>query len=338
MDFSEYKGVYVFVETEEGKPKAVSFELLNPARRLADKLGEFVGAFVVGHQVEEAAQMCVRYGADKVIVIDAPEYEYYTTDAFTNALHKAVVKYKPNVMLMGATNNGRDLGPRLSCRLQTGLTADCTSLDVNGESGNMEWTRPAFGGNLLATIMCPNDRPQMGTVRQGVFKKTEPDPSRRGEMIYEPIRTMPREISVRLIERVKEVAESVNLEEADIIVAGGYGIGKAENFKYIEELARVLGGQAGATRKAADAGWTAHAYQIGQTGKNVAPKLYIAVGISGAIQHLAGMSGSETIVAINHDAGAPIFGAADYGIVGDCKEVLPALIDACRKRKGEQEK
>lgn len=335
MDFSEYKGVYVFVETEEGKPKAVSCELLTPARQLADKLGEFVGAFVVGYHVDEAANLCAQYGADRVIVIDGPEYQYYTTDAFTNALHKAVEKYRPNVMLIGATNNGRDLGPRLSCRLQTGLTADCTSLDVNVESRNMEWTRPAFGGNLLATIMCPDDRPQMGTVRQGVFKRREPDPSHRAEIIREDIRTRPEEISTRLIKRVREVAESVNLEEADIIVAGGYGLGKAENFKYLEELAEALGGQVGATRKVVDAGWIAHAYQVGQTGKTVAPKLYIAVGISGAIQHLAGMSGSETVVAVNKDAGAPIFGAAHYGIVGDYKEVLPELTKQIKKRKGE---
>ena len=335
MDFSEYKGVYVFVETEEGKPKPVSFELLTPARTLADKLGEFVGAFVVGHQVEETVRLCAQYGADKIVVIDAPEYQYYTTDAFTNALHKAVEKYKPNVMLIGATNNGRDLGPRLSCRLQTGLTADCTSLDVNVESRNMEWTRPAFGGNLLATIMCPNDRPQMGTVRQGVFKKTEPDLSHQAEIIHEDIRTMPEEISTRLIKRVKEVVESVNLEEAEIIVAGGYGLGKAENFKYLEELAEVLGGQVGATRKVVDAGWIAHAYQVGQTGKTVAPRLYFAVGISGAIQHLAGMSGAETVVAVNNDANAPIFGAAHYGIVGDYKEALPELIKEFKKRKGE---
>lgn len=333
MDFSEYKGVYVFVETEEGKAKAVSYELLAPARVLADKLGEFVGAFVVGHQVEEAAKLCGQYGADKVIVIDAPEYEYYTTDAFTHALEKAVEKYKPNVMLIGATNNGRDLGPRLSCRLQTGLTADCTSLDVNVETRNMEWTRPAFGGNLLATIMCPNDRPQMGTVRQGVFKKAEPDLSRQAEFIVETIRTAPEEISTRLIERVKEVSASINLEEAEIIVAGGYGLGKAENFKYVKELAEILGGQIGATRKVVDAGWIAHAYQVGQTGKTVAPKLYFAVGISGAIQHLAGMSGSETVVAINNDGNAPIFGSAHYGIVGDYKEVLPELVKEIKERK-----
>lgn len=338
MDFSEYKGVYVFVETEEGRAKAVSFELLNPARRLADKLGEFVGAFVVGHHVEETASLCAAYGADKVIVIDEPEYQYYTTDAFTNALYHAVEKYKPNIMLIGATNNGRDLGPRLSCRLQTGLTADCTSLDVNVESRNMEWTRPAFGGNLLATIMCPDDRPQMGTVRQGVFKKMEQDLSHQAEIIHETIRTLPEEISTRLLERVKEVVESVNLEEAEIIVAGGYGLGKAENFKYLEELAEVLGGQVGATRKVVDAGWIAHAYQIGQTGKTVAPKLYFAIGISGAIQHLAGMSGSETIIAINDDVNAPIFGIAHYGITGDYKEIIPALVDEFRKRRGEQKK
>lgn len=332
MDFSEYKGVYVFVETEEGKAKSVSYELLTPARKLADKLGEFVGAFVVGYQVQEAAELCAQYGADRVIVLDAPEYQYYTTDGFTHAMEMAVEKYKPNIMLIGATNNGRDLGPRLSCRLRTGLTADCTSLDVDTESRNMEWTRPAFGGNLLATIVCPNDRPQLGTVRQGVFKKAVPDTSRHAEIIKEDIRTAPELISTRIIERIKEVAESVNLEDAEVIVAGGYGIGKAENFRYLEELADALGGQIGASRKVVDAGWIPHAYQVGQTGKTVAPRLYFAIGISGAIQHLAGMGGAETIVAINTDASAPIFGTAHYGIVGDFKEIVPELVRVLKNK------
>ena len=235
--------------------------------------------------------------------------------------------------MLGATNNGRDLGPRVSCRLKTGLTADCTAIDIDGETGNIAWTRPTFGGNLMAVIMCPEHRPQMGTVRPGVFKKGAYDESRTGEVIREEIHTSPEEIHTTLVERVNEVAEAVNLEEAEIIVSGGRGVGSAENFKILEELAAELGATVGCSRAVVDAGWMPHAHQVGQSGKTVAPKIYFAIGISGAIQHLAGISGADTVVAINRDADAPIFEAADFGIVGNLNEVVPALTAAFKARK-----
>ena len=244
-----------------------------------------------------------------------------------------VNKYAPSAILIGATNNGRDFGPRLSCRLRTGLTADCTGLDYDAESGNVAWTRPAFGGNLMACIMCPDTRPQIGTVRPGVFKKA-PVPDKHADVISEKISVPADKIRVRLVESIREAAEGmVNLEDAEIIVSGGRGMGASENFKLIEELADALGGAVGASRAAVDAGWIGHAHQVGQTGKTVGPKLYIACGISGAIQHLAGMSGSECIVAINQDPEAPIFTMADYGIIGNVFEVLPALTEEIKTLK-----
>lgn len=323
---SAYRNVWVFIETEESQAKSVGYELLLPGRRLADKTGEKLVAVVLGEHISEIEKQALAYGADQVISVEGPEYKNYTTDAFAGCLTQLIKKYRPSVFLIGATNNGRDLGPRIACRLQTGLTADCTSLDIDEESGSMGWTRPAFGGNLMATILCPDRRPQMGTVRPGVFKKPVPDEKRRGTVIREEISISPEDIRTRLVKRVREVAEAVNLSEAEIIVSGGRGLGKPENFSYIRELAAVLGGAVGSSRACVDAGWIPHAHQVGQTGKTVAPKLYIACGISGAIQHLAGMSGSDTVVAINKDPDAPIFEVADYGIVGDLKEVIPALI------------
>lgn len=230
-------------------------------------------------------------------------------------------------MMIGATNVGRDMGPRLSCRLKTGLTADCTAVDYDEETGNIAWTRPTFGGNLLAVIMCPAHRPQIGTVRPGVFKKGERKPENQPEIIREAISVKPERIRTRLVEVLKEAgAGSVNLENAEIIVSGGRGIGGPKGFELLQELADLLGGEVGASRAAVDSDWIGHVHQVGQTGKTVGPKLYIACGISGAIQHVAGMSGSDTIVAINKDPDAPIFNIADYGIVGDLYTVIPALI------------
>ena len=329
----EYKNLWVFIETDEGKAKSVGFELLNPGRALADKMGEKLVAVVIGQNVRAAAEQAIAYGADTVLLVEGEEYNNYSTDAATYAMCTLIQKYSPCIVLYGATNNGRDLGPRVACRLETGLTADCTGLDIDDETGLLMSTRPTFGGNLMATIACPDCRPQMSTVRPGVFKKPASDPSRQGEIIAEDIHIAPDQIRVRLVERVKEVAEAVNLEEAEIIVSGGRGLKAAENFALIRELADVLGATVGASRAAVDAGWIPHAHQVGQTGKTVAPKIYIAVGISGAIQHLAGMSGSKTVVAINKDPNAPIFGAADYGIVGDLFEVVPALVEEIRKYK-----
>ena len=329
------KNLWVFIETDEGKAKNVGYELLNPGRAMADKLGEELVAVVLGDNVAEVAKDAIAYGADKVILVKGQEYKTYNTDAATYAMVELIGKYEPSIVLYGATNNGRDLGPRVACTVKTGLTADCTGLDIDQETRLLMSTRPTFGGNLMATIACPDHRPQMSTVRPGVFKKRAYDESRTGEVIREDLHIDPAKIRVHLVERVKEVAEAVNLEEADIIVSGGRGLKSAENFKLVQELAEVLGGVVGASRAAVDADWIPHAHQVGQTGKTVAPKIYIAVGISGAIQHLAGMSGSDTIVAINKDPSAPIFGVADYGIVGDLFEVVPALIKEIRAKKGE---
>ena len=332
-NLSEYKNIWVFIETECGKAKNVGYELLHAAKPLAEKKGCPLVAVVIGKDVEDAAKDAICYGADSAILVDGPEYEYYTTDAFAKAIIALVQKYKPETLMIGATTNGRDMGPRVSCHLKTGLTADCTAIDIDEETGNVAWTRPTFGGNLMATIMCPDSRPQMGTVRPGVFKKGACDKNRTGEIIREEIHVAPEEIRTTLVERVNEIVEAVNLSEAEIIVSGGRGVGSAENFKLIEGLAKVLGGTVGCSRAVVDAGWLPYAHQVGQSGKTVAPKLYFAVGISGAIQHLAGISGADTVIAVNKDADAPIFGVADYGIVGDLNEVVPALTEALKARQ-----
>ena len=331
---ADYKNVWVFIETgEDGNAKNVGLELLTPARTLCHE-GEKLVAIVIGENVEGAAKKAIQYGADEAIIVEGPEYKAYTTDAYAIALVTLVEKYKPCAMLIGATNNGRDLGPRVSCRLKTGLTADCTSLALDPDSGNVAWTRPAFGGNLMATILCPDNRPQIGTVRPGVFKKGTPDEAKTGNITKEDIHVAASDIRTKIIEVIKEVnAEQVNLEEAEVIVSGGRGMKGPENFAILKELADVLGGTVGASRAAVDSGWIPHAHQVGQTGKTVGPKIYIACGISGAIQHVAGMSSSDTIIAINKDPDAAIFGVADYGIVGDLFEVVPAMTEEIKKLK-----
>ena len=300
---------------------------------MAGKQGGALVAVVIGNNVDEAVKAASEHGADKVIVVDGPEYAHYTTDAYAIALCTLVEKYGPTSMLIGATNNGRDLGPRVSCRLHTGLTADCTALDVDEESGNVAWTRPAFGGNLMATILCPDHRPQIGTVRPGVFKKSDAVEA-KAEVIKEDIHVDAKDIRTQVLELIKEAdGENVDLEGAEIIVSGGRGVGGPEGFEPVKALADVLGGVVGASRAAVDAGWIAHAHQVGQTGKTVGPKLYIACGISGAIQHVAGMSGSDCIVAINKDPEAPIFDIADYGVVGNLFEVLPVLTEEIKKAR-----
>lgn len=328
------KDLWVFIETkEDGTPRKVGLELLNPGRTLADKQGGKLTAAVIGYQTDEAVKQAGEYGADEIIVVDADEFREYSTDAYTAALTYLIEKYGPTTMLIGATPTGRDLGPRLSCRLKTGLTADCTSLDVDMETGNMAWTRPAFGGNLMATILCPDSRPQLGTVRPGVFKKPVPGVS-KAEIIREDFRFPKEDIRTTVLEVIKEAAgELVDLEGAEIIVSGGRGLGGPEGFELMRSLAEILGGTVGASRAAVDAGWISHSHQVGQTGKTVAPKIYIACGVSGAIQHMAGMSGSDRIVAINKDPDAPIFGIADYGVIGNLFEVVPAMIEEIKKAR-----
>lgn len=328
------KDLWVFVETnEDGTAKNVGIELLAPGKMMAGKQGGALVAVVIGSGVDAAVNDAATHGADKVIVVDGPEYKQYSTDAYAIALCTLVEKYGPTSMMIGATNNGRDLGPRVSCRLNTGLTADCTALDIDEESGNVAWTRPAFGGNLMATILCPDHRPQIGTVRPGVFKKSEAGAA-TAEIVKEDIHVDASSIRTQILELIQDMeSEKVDLEGAEIIVSGGRGVGGPEGFAPVKALADVLGATVGASRAAVDAGWIAHSHQVGQTGKTVGPKLYIACGISGAIQHLAGMSGSDCIVAINKDPDAPIFDVADYGVVGNLFEVLPVLTEEIKKAR-----
>ena len=331
--FEDYKNLWVYIESNKGAAATVGLELLNPVRALAASVGEKVVAVVIdGENTEELGSEAIKYGADEVILVEGREYSDYSTDGYTNVLDNLVKKYKPSAMFIGATNRGRDLGPRLAARLKTGLTADCTALSMDG--GNIVWTRPAFGGNLMANILCPDHRPQLGTVRPGVFKKAEPDENRTGNRIREIINTPEEMIRTKIVDIVSTVASDIpNIEEAEILVSGGAGVGGPEGYEVLKKLAAALGGSIAASRAAVDAGWIDHAYQVGQTGKTVGPKIYIACGISGAIQHIAGMSSSDTIIAINRDPDANIFKVADYGIVGDLFEIVPVLEQEILKRK-----
>ncbi|MCL2408927.1 MAG: electron transfer flavoprotein subunit alpha/FixB family protein [Oscillospiraceae bacterium] len=332
-----YKNIWVWIETSpEGTARNVGLELLSPGRKMADTIGHSLVALVIGSGADAAVKSASAYGADQVILLDDKCFAQYNTEVYTNALQELVEKYKPDTVLFGATANGRDLAPRIASRVHTGLTADCTELSIDAESGNVQWTRPAFGGNLMAVIECPDTRPQMGSVRPGVFKKGVFEDGRSVEIIKETVKP-PAESRAKMIEFLADSAESmVNLEEAEIIVSGGRGLGKPENFALVKALADALGGVVGSSRAAVDAGWIPHAHQVGQTGKTVGPKVYVACGISGAIQHLAGMSESDTIIAINNDPDATIFEVADYAIVGDLLEVLPALTEEVKRIKADK--
>lgn len=328
VDISDYEGVWVFAEQREGNLLNIAIELLGEGRKIADKLGVELSAVLLGNNVDSLADKLIKYGADKVIYADHELLDTYTTDAYTKVICELINERKPEIMLIGATNIGRDLGPRISARIHTGLTADCTRLDVDLENRRLMQTRPAFGGNLMATIITPNHRPQMATVRPGVMEKAPYDETRKGTVEKLTPQLTKADIKARVLETVKGGKPVVKLEEAKIIVSGGRGLGDPEGFKLIEQLAEKLGAVVGASRATVDAGWIDHAHQVGQTGKTVRPDLYIACGISGAIQHLAGMKESKCIVAINKDKNAPIFQVADYGIVGDLYEILPELISA----------
>ena len=331
IDKTRYRGVWVFAEQREGQIANVTLELLCEGRKLADKLGEPLCAILLGEAVAKVARDLVCFGADKVYLAQSPQLAVFIEDAFTEVITGLIKEHKPNIVLLGATAIGRSLAPRVASRLETGLTADCTGLEIDTKTKNLLQTRPAFGGNLMATIVCPNHRPQMASVRPKVFKPAQRDQMRIGKIVSYNYKDYSLTQRAQLLAVVKGIAEAVNIAEADVIVAGGRGLGSAENFKIIERLADVLGGAAGASRAVVDAGWVPYAHQIGQTGKTVRPKLYIACGISGAIQHLVGMQSSETIVAINKDPNAPIFNVADYCIVGDALEVVPALIREVEK-------
>lgn len=328
VDLSAYKGVWVFAEQRDGEVLNVSIELLGEGRKIADELDVELTAVLLGEDVDENSNLLVKYGADNVIAVDDEKLKYYTTDAYTKVISELIEERKPEIVLIGATTIGRDLGPRISARVKTGLTADCTRLEIDEEDNKLLQTRPAFGGNLMATIICPNHRPQMSTVRPGVMEKAKYDESREGKIEKVSIEIQDEEVLTTVEEIVKEENDEVALEEAPIIVSGGRGVAGDKGFKLIEKLANKLGGVVGASRAAVDEGWIEHPHQVGQTGKTVRPKLYIAAGISGAIQHLAGMQSSDCIVAINKNPEAPIFEVADYGIVGDLYEVIPELIEA----------
>jgi len=326
----EYKNIWVFAEQRHGKIMGVSLEILGEARKLADKKGVKVIAVLIGNNMKETAKDLIYYGADIVYLVESELLANYTTDGYAKVIVELVQKYKPEIILYGATYIGRDLAPRIASRLHTGLTADCTGLDID-ENGLLLQTRPAFGGNLMATIICPEKRPQMATVRPGVMKKLQKNEERKGEIIDIKINISENDIRTKIFDIIKEAKGKLNIEEAKIIVSGGRGLGGPAGFKLIQELAEVLGGVVGASRATVDAGWISSDHQVGQTGKTVRPELYIACGISGAIQHLAGMEHSKIIVAINKNPDAPIFKVADYGIVGDLYKVIPAIIEEIKR-------
>jgi len=333
VDVNEYRGVWVFVEQTEGQPARVSFELLGKGRELADKLEVQLTAFLLGDSVQVIAKELISYGADEVIVADHPILKEYRTELYTDIIAEEVTKKKPEVLILGATPIGRDLAPRLSFRLDAGCTADCTGLDIDLENRLFVSTRPAFGGNVMATIICPENRPQMSTVRPGVMVLPEKDKTGEGRIINLDLRFNEEDVKVKILESTKGISEGVKIEEAERIVAIGMGAGDEDTFDMIKELAELLDAEVGATRFAVEAGWVSHNHQIGQTGKTVRPELYVGCGISGAVQHTAGMSGSKIIMAINKDPNAEIFKIADYGIVGDVRKVVPAIISELKDLK-----
>ncbi len=328
MNLAEYKDVYVFAEQRDGKIQNVALELLGKARELADALGEKVVAIFLGKNIKDQAQSLIAAGADKVLVCDDSHLETYLTEPYTEAITQIIKEFKPSILLIGATTIGRDLGPRVSARNVTGLTADATKLEISEEEKEFRMTRPAFGGNLMATILCKNHRPQMSTVRPGVMQKLTPDASRKGEIVDYKVNFDDAKISrVKIVKTVKEEKVITDISQAKILVSGGRGVGSKEGFAKLEALAKELGGEVSSSRAMVDAGVMDASRQVGQTGKTVRPNLYMACGISGAIQHLAGMEESEFIVAINKDKYAPIFNVADLGIVGDLHKIVPMLTE-----------
>ncbi len=334
MNLADYKNVWVMVEQFDGHIESITYELLGEGRKLADELGMDLCAVLLGSNIEAKSQDLIARGADKVYVADRPELEYFSDEPYANVMIEMIKEYKPSIVLCGATTVGRSLVSRVAVSVQAGLTADCTALAIDPETKNLLQTRPAFGGNIMATIETPAHRPQMSTVRHKVMQEAEVDESRTGEVI---IKEIAAEILKSRTKRVRYVAEeeaTINIAEANILVSGGRGMQKPENFEIIKEFAKVIGAGVGASRAAVDSDWIPYSHQVGQTGKTVCPKLYIACGISGQIQHLAGMSSADVIVAINKDPDAPIFDVATYGIVGDALEILPMLTKEFEKVLG----
>ncbi len=336
MNLEEYKGVYVFAQQVDNEISSIAFELLGKAKELAGKLDTQVTAVLIGYEVKGLVDQLAQYGADRVIVVDDPELKDYRTEPYAHALSSVINEYKPEIMLVGATAIGRDLGPRVSARVATGLTADCTVLEIGDfpmvaipgkeqKHNQLLMTRPAFGGNTIATIACPDNRPQMATVRAGVMQKITPIADAKAEVIEYNPGFVPNDKYVEILEIVKEVTDVVDIMDAKILVSGGRGVGSAENFKLLDDLAEAIGGTVSCSRAVVDSGWKPKELQVGQTGKTVRPQVYFAIGISGAIQHTAGMEESDIIIAINKDETAPIFEVADYGIVGDLNKIVPIL-------------
>ncbi|MBX7394225.1 electron transfer flavoprotein subunit alpha/FixB family protein [Clostridium chauvoei] len=324
MNIADYRGVWVFAEQREGELQKVSLELLGEGRKIADKLGVKLTALLLGDNVKALAETLGKHGADEVLVAESELLKNYTTDGYTKVICDLASERKPGIVFIGATFIGRDLGPRVAARLSTGLTADCTGLDVEVENGDLLATRPAFGGNLMATIACPDHRPQMATVRPGVFSKI-PEEARDFNIEEVEVKLSESDIRTKIVEIIKETKDVVDISEANLIISGGRGVGSKENFALLEELAEVLGGTVAGSRAAVDNAWIEKDYQVGQTGKTVRPNIYIACGISGAIQHVAGMQESDMIIAVNKDESAPIMKVADYAIVGDITKVLPEM-------------
>ncbi len=346
MSLAEYKGVYVFAQQVDNEVSSIALELIGKGKDLAKDLDTTVTAVLIGHNVMGLTDILGEYGADKVIVVDDPELAEYRTEPYTHALTSVINEFKPDICLIGATAIGRDLGPRVCARVHTGLTADCTQLDIGDfpmtpqagretKHNQLLMTRPAFGGNTIATIACPDFRPQMATVRPGVMQKAERQVGRKAEIIEFNPGFTPNSMYTEILEVVKAVSNVADIMDAKILVSGGRGVGSAENFKLLEDLAEVIGGTVSCSRAVVDAGWKPKDLQVGQTGKTVRPLVYFAIGISGAIQHVAGMEESDIIVAINKDETAPIFDVADYGVVGDLNKILPALTQKLKEAMGK---
>jgi electron transfer flavoprotein alpha subunit len=337
MSFEDYRGVWVFIEVKDGQIAPVSLELLGAGRGLADKRRTELAGVLIGNQVKPLAGKVFEYGADTVYIYDDPIFHHYRTETYMKALLACTQKYKPEIILYGATSTGKDLASAVATDLPTGLTADTTVLDVEEDTGLLLASRPAFGGNIMATILCKKYRPQMATVRPKVMKALTPEPGRTGKIVEETIPLKEEEVRTKVLDIVRETAKKVRIDEADIIVAGGKGLGGPSGFQLIHQLAEVLGAAVGASRDVVEAGWIGHQHQVGQTGVTVTPKIYFAIGISGAIQHVVGMQNSGLIIAINKDPGAPIFQTCHYGIVGDAFDIVPQLIERFKNALGKEE-
>ncbi|WP_042455911.1 electron transfer flavoprotein subunit alpha/FixB family protein [Neobacillus dielmonensis] len=336
MNLDDYRGVWVFIEQNNQKIEDVSLELLGAGRKLADKLNVPLAGFLLGDEIKPLANQVIAYGADEVYVIDHPVLKHYRTESFMKGVMLLAQKYMPEIILYGATPNGKDLASAVATDLVTGLTADTTMLDVDVDSRLLEASRPAFGGNIMATILCKKHRPQMATVRPKVMKALEPDSSRHGKIIEEKITLNEEDMRTKVLQIVNDVTKKTNLADAHVIVCGGKGMGDYQNFQLIHDFAETIGASVGGTRDVVEAGWLPHEQQVGQTGETVTPKIYFAIGISGAIQHVVGMKNSELIIAINKDPNAPIFDVATYGIVGDALEIVPVLIEQFKRLKNEK--